>query len=86
MTIFRRFFKYVLAFLLSVGVINSANAMYFSDFVYQSARRGASTSIYKFLDQGYDIDAVNPDGKTALCLATLSRSLDQQWTVILSEK
>lgn len=69
MTILRRFFGYILALLLSIGVINSANAMYFSDFVYQSARRGASSSVIKFMEQGYDIDAVNPNGKTALCLA-----------------
>ena len=69
MTMLRRFSRYLLAFLLSISVVNSANAMYFSDFVYQSARRGASSSIVKFLEQGYDIDAVNPNGKTALCLA-----------------
>ncbi len=69
MTLLGRFSRYILAFLLAVGIVNSANAMYFSDFVYQSARRGSSTAVTKFLEQGYDIDAVNPDGKTALCLA-----------------
>ena len=69
MNLFGRFSRYILAFLLTVGIVNSANAMYFSDFVYQSARRGSSTAVTKFLEQGYDIDAVNPDGKTAVCLA-----------------
>ena len=69
MTKFGRFSRYILAFLLSISMINSANAMYFSDFVYQSVRKGFSSNVVNFLEKGYDIDAVNPEGKTALCLA-----------------
>ncbi|MBO5039308.1 MAG: autotransporter domain-containing protein [Alphaproteobacteria bacterium] len=44
-----------------------AKAAYFSDFVYQNVKAGNVLIIKKFLDKGYNIDAVNPDGMTALC-------------------
>lgn len=46
-----------------------AKAAYFSDFVYQNAKAGNLLIIKKFLNKGYSIDAVNPDGMTALCTA-----------------
>ena len=69
MTTLRLFSKYILAFVLSFSMINSANAMYFSDFVYQSVRKGFSPTVVEFIEQGYDINSINEDGNTALCLA-----------------
>lgn len=65
--------RFVASFVVGVAVLcgatSSAWAIYFSDFVYQNARNGRTAAIETYLKKGYDIDAVNPRGMTALCLA-----------------
>lgn len=46
-----------------------AKAAYFSDFVYQNVKAGNYSAVESFLDRGYSIDAINPDGMSALCLS-----------------
>lgn len=49
------------------GSAKAAKTMYFSDFLYSSAQRGNISVIQSYLAKGYSVDAVTPDGMTALC-------------------
>lgn len=55
-----------MAFLCAAG---SAEAASFADYVYQNAKTGNIAGIKNYLRRGYSIDAVSPNGYTALCFA-----------------
>lgn len=55
-----------MAFLCTAG---SAEAASFADYVYQNAKTGNIAGIKNYLRRGYSIDAVSPNGYTALCFA-----------------
>ena len=57
------------------GQIKSAEAvgMSFADYVYQSARYGRISNIQNYMRKGYNINAVNPNGMSALCQAVENR-------------
>ena len=51
------------------GMPQNANAMSFAEYVYQSAQRGDMSDVRHYMQRGYNIDATNSDGYTALCYA-----------------
>ena len=61
----------VLVSFLSVmfGGVGEVFAMPFADYVYMNVKRGNESDVKKYLSKGYNIDAVNPQGYTALCMA-----------------
>ncbi|MBR2274372.1 MAG: autotransporter outer membrane beta-barrel domain-containing protein [Alphaproteobacteria bacterium] len=65
--------RFLFCFLLVVTDLFAATslgqALPFADYVYQNVRQGKIAAVQSYLDKGYRIDAVNHQGKTALCLA-----------------
>jgi len=56
-----------------VWSIQSAQAISFADYVYHNIQRGNVSQVKSYLVRGYNIDAVNPNGMSALCIAVERR-------------
>lgn len=68
--------RFISAFLLFGAVAcftAPAHAIPFADYAYLAARHGKTSALYDYIAKGYSIDAVNPDGMTALCQAVISK-------------
>lgn len=68
--------RFISAFLLFGAVAcftAPAHAIPFADYAYLAARHGKTSALYPYIAKGYSIDAVNPDGMTALCQAVISK-------------
>lgn len=66
----KRLIKYVLMIgVLVAGEASSAQAATFADYVYQNVRRGNISNIKAYMAKGYNINATNSRGMTALCQA-----------------
>ncbi|MBP5698044.1 MAG: autotransporter domain-containing protein, partial [Alphaproteobacteria bacterium] len=73
MTIKRILSFFVVAVISFAGTISSAQAVSFADYVYQNVRRGNVKAVKPYLAKGYSIDAVNPEGMSALCQAVVNK-------------
>jgi len=69
----KRFISAFLLFGIAVGLAMPAHAISFADYAYLAARHGKISTLYPYIAKGYSIDAVNPDGMTALCQAVVSK-------------
>ena len=64
--------RYAVRFLIFFCLIfhvSQAAAIPFADYVYQNVRRGNISAVERYLRKGYNIDAVDTRGMTALCQA-----------------
>lgn len=68
--------RFISAFLLVGAIIGfalPAQAISFADYAYLAAKHGKMSLLYPYIAKGYNIDAVNPDGMTALCQAVMNK-------------
>jgi len=71
--------RIILIFFMVVAVLNSpvksaeAVTMSFADYVYQSARYGKVDNIQYYMRKGYNINAINSNGMSALCRAVANQ-------------
>ena len=63
----------LLAFMTFLGQMRSVRAMGLTDYIYFNASRGNLAAIQTYLRRGYNIDAPDRNGMTALCYAALRR-------------
>lgn len=68
----KKIFKLSVVFTILFTMAEQAEALSFADYVYKNATVGNKAVIVKYIRRGYSIDAVTPDGYTALC-----RSVDE---------
>ena len=65
--------KYILSISLILlcffSNIENAKALSFAEFVYHKARTGDIQTIHKYLYRGYNLDSVDKEGNSALCIA-----------------
>ena len=71
----RRFFCISLMMFGLILWSKSACAATFADYVYNRAKAGDASSISYYVSRGYNINAKNPDGMTALCRAVAEKNL-----------
>jgi len=61
----------LLVFMMLFGQICLARAMSLTDYIYLNASRGKFSAIQTYLRRGYNIDAPDRNGMTALCYAAM---------------
>ncbi len=75
----RQIFSLIAVLMLFCGMADAVHAAPFANVVYQYARAGNVAAIKNLLDKGYDIDLVNPEGYTALCVAVEHNDKRAYW-------
>lgn len=73
MNIKKYFLQICLCLSMFCGSAWASKTMYFSDFLYASAKRGNIAVIHSYLEKGYSVDAVNLNGMTALCYSVYKK-------------
>ncbi|MBR5599048.1 MAG: hypothetical protein IKW39_03310, partial [Alphaproteobacteria bacterium] len=67
MTIKKLLFTFTL--IITIGFTTQAKALTFAEYIYNNVKANNISSVKKFLNRGYNIDAPGPNGQTALCIA-----------------